>query len=164
MQVFSRPFLNSQTTQSTLSPAANFKQSAKSQTEVSTKPAPKERTAEIPREESAPSAPTLSFLDDKANATLNKALEDKSLAQQLQIRGLLNLTLKINETHDVQNEGDRVVLNVFEASKSATVESFENFIQDFQGETPEETQAINGVVQKFLYLYKADYTPLNITA
>ena len=164
MQVSSRTFLNNQITQNTLSPAANFNQSAKSQNEENVKLAKKERVVRVQTEQVSPSSPTLSFLDDNANAVLNKALEDKPLSQQLQIRGLLNLTLKINEDHDLAREGEKTALNLSEASKSETIQSFESFVQDFKGETPEETHVINGVVQKFLYLYKADYTPLNITA
>jgi len=107
----------------------------------------------------------VSYLDDKGNEALNKALEGKTDAEKFTIKNTMELmfTTSIKVNHE-NNTVEREKFSSIDINKSATVTRFEDYMENFNKLGSVDNIGLQEVMEKFLQLYKADYTPLDLKA
>jgi hypothetical protein len=98
----------------------------------------------------------MSFLDEAGNEALNKALEGKTDAEKFSIKNMLQLefmtSIKVNHSNHTV---DREKFDSIDTSKSATVNRFEKFMEDFHKNGTVDNIGLMNVMDKFLNIYKA---------
>ena len=102
--------------------------------------------------------------DEKGNEALNKSLEGKTDKEKFQIKGILELSFTTSIKQDSVGNIERTKLDTLDISKSETIARFEAFMKGFKKNSSFDTTGNDKVVDKFLQLYKADYSPLDIKA
>lgn len=96
------------------------------------------------------------FLDEEGNKALNKALEGKTDAEKFSIKNMLQLefTTSIKVNHN-NHTVDREKFDSIDTSRSATVDRFEKFIEDFHKNGSVDNIGLMDVMDNFLNIYKA---------
>ena len=96
------------------------------------------------------------FLDEEGNKALNKSLEGKTDIEKSQIKSVLQLSFmtSVKVNHD-NHTVDRQKFDSIDTSKSATVDRFEKFMEDFPKNGSIDNIGLMDVMDKFLNIYKA---------